>query len=182
MPLVKLAQIHRTEPLRFVEGANLDVVVVDPDPPIRISGGDIQSQIVVEVIISSGEIELRKRGIDGMELEEIRTEDQPQEEHNNADEDDDGDDDLTDEIDDTTAAAVAEAAETTAAAASSVAAGGAVVGLGGGRNGRAVEGSVEMRLPIGHCRRERGELSVGFEGMRGKGEIWGFIKKLGFEE
>lgn len=145
MALVKLAQFRRTEPLAFVEGANLDVVVVDPDPPIRIPDGDIQSEIVVEVIVSSGEIELRESGVGGVELEEIRTENQPQEEDSNAEDDDDGDDDLTDAVEDAAAAAVAEAAET-AAAAAAVAAAGAVVGLGGGRNGRAVVGSVEMRL------------------------------------
>lgn len=149
MPLVKLAQIHRTEPLIFVEGVNLNSVVVDPDPPIRISGGDIQSEIVMEVVIvRRSEIELRERGVGGVELEEIWTEDEPQEEDSNAEDDDDGDDDLTDEVEDTAAAAVAEAAETAATAAAAVAAARAVVGLGGGRNGRAVVSSIEMGR---HC-------------------------------
>lgn len=134
MPLIKLAQIHRTEPLIFVERINLNNVVVDPDSPIRISDGDIQSEVVMEVVIvRRGEIELRERGVGGVELEEIWTEDEPQEKDDNAEEDDEGDDDLTDEVEDTSAAAVAEASETAAAAAAAVATARAVVGLGGGR-------------------------------------------------
>lgn len=149
MPLVKPSQIHRTEPLIFVKRANLDIVVVDPDPPVWISHGDIQSEIVMQVVVRGCEIELRESGVGGVKLKEIWTEDEPQEETGNGDENEESDDDLTDQIEDTAADAVAEAAKT--AAAGVAAAAGAVVGFGRGRNGRAVVGSVEVGVFGSHC-------------------------------
>lgn len=73
-PLIKSLQIHAIEPLSFVKRSGLNSVVVNPEAFVRVSDGHIQSKVVIERVVGSGEFKLGKLSIIGVKFNLIRTE------------------------------------------------------------------------------------------------------------
>lgn len=141
---MEIPQFGGGESLALVESPSLDPVVVDADALVRVANRQIQRQIVVQRVVD--DVELGELRAGGVEFDGVGAENQPQDEDNDSDDDENGDDDLADAGADAVHDAAAAAAEGVAAASAAVAAG-AVVGLGRRRDGGAVVGPVQVRLP-----------------------------------
>lgn len=63
----------------FIKRKRFDVIVIDTDSPIRVSDGDVDGEIVVKCVVV-GEIESSKGCIGDGEVDDIRTDDEPEEE------------------------------------------------------------------------------------------------------
>lgn len=63
----------------FIKRNRFDVIVIDTDSPIRVSDGDVDGEIVVKCVVV-GEIESGKGCICDGEVDDIRTDDEPEEE------------------------------------------------------------------------------------------------------
>jgi len=118
LPLVKRRQRIDGETLAAVKRPGLDTVVVDPDVLVRVSDGEIQIQIVVEIGaggVGGVEVELGEGGVGDVELDPGRAEGEPEEEEDEAGGEEHGEEDLEEAVED----AAAEAAQGVAAASAS---------------------------------------------------------------
>ena len=137
--LVKRGESDRAEPLALVVGSGLDAIVVDAELLVRVSDGEVEGEVVVEVAVR-GEVELGESGVGDVKLDAVRFNYEPEDEEGESHEDDGGEDELEDEAED----AAAAAAEGTSAAAD------ALVGVPLGRDGWAVVGAIQACLFLRH--------------------------------
>lgn len=79
MSLVESVNHDRVEPLSLVESPSLNTIVVDTDLLVRVTDGDVEGEIVLEVIVAC-DIELGQFSIGDVEVDTVRTEDEPEDE------------------------------------------------------------------------------------------------------
>lgn len=106
------------EPNILVQRKRFDVVVVDPDPAVRVSDRNVEGEVVVERVV--GVTELGESGIGDVELEDVGAYDEPEEECEYQSDDYDCGQDFAYEAYDAVEDATAAAGEATAAAARTV--------------------------------------------------------------
>lgn len=61
--LVKRRQIHRGERLLPVVAHDLDPIKVHADLPVRVSGRDVERNVVDERVVGGDEVEFPERGV-----------------------------------------------------------------------------------------------------------------------
>lgn len=83
MPLVKRRDVTVTEPLVSVVSPDLDLVVVDADPSVRVPDREVEVEAVLEVVVRA-ECELRELGVGDVELDCVWTEDKPDDQSGDA--------------------------------------------------------------------------------------------------
>lgn len=137
--LVKRGESDRAEPLALIVGSGFDAIVVDAELLVRVSDGEVEGKVVVEVAVG-GEVELSECGVCDVKLDTVRFNYEPEDEEGEAHEDDGGEDELEDEAEDATAAT----AEGASAAAD------AFVGALLRRDGWAVIGAIQACLFLRH--------------------------------
>ena len=128
MVLIERRQILRVEPNILIQRPGFDAVVVDAEPLVRVSDGDVESEIIMESI--AGVVELGEGCVGDMEFDLVGTNDEPEHNTEKGDYDEEGYKDFAD----TAADAVKEAAATPPNAAAAIAAAvafGVVVGFRG---------------------------------------------------
>ena len=155
MALVELAERLRGEALALEEGPGLDAVVVDADLLVGVSDGDVEREVVAELVVL-GEVEGGEAGVVDVEPEAVGAEDEPEDEDGEADGDDDGHDDLEYAAEDAPAAA---AAKVDASAAPRAVVRRAALVRRRGRDRGAVEGPVQVRF-LRHDGREGEKIEI----------------------
>ncbi|KAK4281713.1 hypothetical protein QN277_013174 [Acacia crassicarpa] len=89
--------------LILVQRGGLNVVVVDAELFVRVTGGEVEEEVVAESIV--GVVELGELGVGGVELEGARLDDEPEDENGEANDDNDGDEQLPEEVEEAATAA-----------------------------------------------------------------------------
>lgn len=84
--------------LALIESIGLDGIIVNPNPPVGVSDGHVESQIVVEgvVVVVGGEVKLSQGGVVGINLDLVGAEDEKQDEDDDPNSDENGAEDLED--------------------------------------------------------------------------------------
>lgn len=89
--LIKWCQTHRIKSLAFIISTGLDGIVIYANPLVGVSDGDVEVQIVLEIVVG-GEIELCQRGISDVEFEVVGANKEPEDDGGDANEDEDSED------------------------------------------------------------------------------------------
>lgn len=97
---VLVALIERVEeigvkPGILVQCTRFDVVVVDSEPLVGVSDGDVEGHVVVEHAVA-GVVELGEGGVGHVNLHHVGAHDQPEQEDRDPHDDHDGEDDFED--------------------------------------------------------------------------------------
>ncbi|GKU92350.1 hypothetical protein SLEP1_g6088 [Rubroshorea leprosula] len=135
VPLIERCQLLGSEPLVLIVRVGLDAVVVDANFLVGVAHGDVEGEVVVEVVVG-GEVELGKGGIRHVKLNYVGAEYEPEDEGSQTQDDDSSDYELD-----------KEAQEAAAATARTM----AVAVVGPGRwDGGAVVGPVQVGMFLCH--------------------------------
>lgn len=137
MSLIEWGQRLRIEPGILVQCSGFDVVKVDAHLSVRVADGDVEGEVEREGGV--GVVEPGEGGVDDVEFDDVRTDDEPEDEDGDAEEDDDGEKEFEDEGEQAAAAATVVVVATPWA----------VVGFGWG-DGGAVVGPVQLGLFRSH--------------------------------